>query len=154
MNKMVVLEQNFSSFQTHKDAAFTIGKYDILPKEMVLYSTAKAQVSYDLSQMKTKVDSVHKKLIIESLPPADIKIFPETKIYFMNDYALNRFDQASLQSIMSSAKENMVKSIDKKKMEEEGRKQLMQNLNDLFVLAKALHYKIEDKTNQLQGILP
>ncbi|MDX8572885.1 DUF4230 domain-containing protein [Elizabethkingia sp. HX QKY] len=153
MNKMVVLEQNFSSFQTHKSAAFKFGGYDILPKEMVLYTTAKAQVTYDLKQMKIDVDTINKKLVITELPRAEIKIYPDVKIHFMDDYAMNRFDQKNINGIMESAKQNMVKSVDQKKLEQEGHEQLVHNLNDIFVLAKALNYKIEDKTGELKGII-
>ncbi|MBP7173230.1 MAG: DUF4230 domain-containing protein [Cloacibacterium sp.] len=149
MNKMVVLEQDFSSFQTHRSSAFKVGGYDILPKEMVLYSTAKAQVSYDLKQMKLEVDSIDKKLIIKELPNAEIKIMPDVKIHFMDDYAINRFSQSDLNGIMEAAKQNMVKSVDQRKLREEGRKQLITNLNEIFVLAKALNYTIEDETRQV-----
>ena len=147
MNKMIVLEQDFSSFQTHKSSAFKMGGYDILPKEMVLYSTAKAQVSYDLKQMKLEVDSVNKKLIIKELPNAEIKIMPDVKIHFMDDYAVNRFKQSDINSIMESAKKNMVKSVNQESLKQQSKKQLKENLNEIFVLAKALHYSIEDKTN-------
>ena len=71
----------------------------------------------------------------------------------MDDYAMNRFDQKSINGIMESAKQNMVKSVDKKKLEQEGHEQLVKNINDIFVLAKALNYKIEDKTGELKGII-
>lgn len=149
LNKMVVLEQDFSSFQTHKSQAFQAGGYDFLPKEMVLYSTAKAQVTYDLKKMNMEVDSVQKKIIITQIPSAEIKIFPEVKIHFMDDYAINRFDKNEINQIVESAKENMRKSVDQNKLRNEGRKQLLQNLNEIFVLAKAFNYTIEDKTNSL-----
>ncbi len=147
MNKMVVIEQDFSSFQTHKSKAFSIVGYDVLPKEMVLYTTAKAQVSYDLKKMKIDVDTVNKKLIIDELPQPEIKVFPDVKIHFMDDYAVNRFNQADINGIMESAKKNMVKSIDEKQIKAEGQKQLKDNLNEIFVLAKALNYTIEDRTH-------
>lgn len=146
MNKMVVLEQDFSSFQTHKSKAFSIAGYDVLPKEMVLYTTAKAQVTYDLKKMKIDVDTVNKKLIIDELPQAEIKVFPDVKIHFMDDYAVNRFNQADINGIMESAKKNMTKSINEDQLKQESKKQLLQNLNEIFVLAKALNYKVEDKT--------
>lgn len=149
MNKMVVLEQDFSSFQTHKSKAFSMGGYDILPKEMVLYTTAKAQVTYDLKKMKIEVDTINKKLIIDALPKPEIKVFPDVKIHFMDDYAVNRFDQSDINGIMESSKRNMVKSVDQKKLEAESKKQLIDNLKDIFVLAKALNYSIEDKTSTL-----
>lgn len=147
MNKMVVLEQDFSSFQTHKSAAARVAGFDILPKEMVLYTTAKAQVSYDLKKMKIDVDTINKKVIIEELPQPEIKIFPDVKIHFMDDYAINRFTQSDINGIMESAKKNMAKSVNQNQLTQESKKQLKENLNDIFVLAKALHYTIEDKTN-------
>jgi translation initiation factor 2 beta subunit (eIF-2beta)/eIF-5 len=42
---------------------------------------------------------------------------------------------------------NAEKNIDQPKLRNEGRKQLMKNLNEIFVLAKALHYDIIDETN-------
>lgn len=146
MNKMVVLEQDFSSFQTHKSSAANIAGFDILPREMVLYTTAKAQVSYDLKQMKIDVDTVNKKLILQEIPQPEIKIFPDVKIHFMDDYAINRFTQKDINGVMESAKKNMAKSVNQNNLKEQSKKQLKDNLNDIFVLAKALHYSIEDKT--------
>lgn len=147
MNKMVVLEQDFSSFQTHKSSAANIAGFDILPREIVLYTTAKAQVSYDLKQMKIDVDTVNKKLILQEIPQPEIKIFPDVKIHFMDDYAINRFTQKDINGVMESAKKNMAKSVNQNNLKEQSKKQLKDNLNDIFVLAKALHYSIEDKTN-------
>lgn len=149
MNKMVVLEQDFSSFQTHKSKAFSIAGYDVLPKEMVLYTTAKAQVTYDLKKMKIEVDTINKKLVIDELPQPEIKVFPDVKIHFMDDYAVNRFSQADINNIMESSKKNMEKNINYSKLKTDSKKQLIDNLNEIFVLAKALNYKIEDRTNTI-----
>ena len=153
LNKMIVLEQNFSSFQTHKSSAFRLGNIDVFPKEMVLYSTAKAQVSYDLKKMKIEVDSIQKKLIIKELPLPEVKIFPEVKIHFMDDYAVNRFSKTDLNNILESAKRNMRKNINQEKLKSDAKKQLLSNLDEIFVLARFLDYKIEDETQQLNEIL-
>ena len=153
VNKMIVLEQNFSSFQTHKSSVFRLGNIEVFPKEMVLYSTAKAQVSYDLKKMKIEVDSIQKKLIIKELPSPEVKIFPEVKIHFMDDYAVNRFSKTDLNNILESAKRNMRKNINQEKLKSDAKKQLLSNLDEIFVLARFLDYKIEDETQQLNEIL-
>ena len=147
VNKMIVLEQNFSSFQTHKSSAFRLGSIDVFPKEMVLYST------YDLKKMKIEVDSIQKKLIIKELPSPEVKIFPEVKIHFMDDYAVNRFAKTDLNNILESAKRNMRKNINQEKLKSDAKKQLLSNLDEIFVLARFLDYKIEDETQQLNEIL-
>ena len=149
MNKMVVLEQDFSSMQKTKITSKLLG-LDVLPssqKELVIFTKAKAQVSYDLHQMKLEVDSANKKLIIKKLPNADIKIFTDAEISSLDDSFFDRFSQDDFKRITANAKKNAEKTVDQTKLRNEGRKQLLQNLNDIFVLAKALKYEVVDDTN-------
>lgn len=149
MNKMVVLEQDFSSMQKTKITSKLLG-LDVLPssqKELVIFTKAKAQVSYDLHKMKLEVDSANKKLIIKELPNADIKIFTDAEISSLDDSFFDRFTQEDFKRITTNAKKNAEKTVDQTKLRNEGRKQLLQNLNDIFVLAKALKYEVVDDTN-------
>ena len=149
MNKMVVLEQDFSSMQKTKITSKLLG-LDVLPssqKELVIFTKAKAQVSYDLHQMKLEVDSANKKLIIKKLPNADIKIFTDAEISSLDDSFFDRFTQEDFKRITNNARKNAEKTVDQTKLRNEGRKQLLQNLNDIFVLAKALKYEVVDDTN-------
>ena len=150
MNKMVVMEQDFSSMQKTKITSQLLG--GMLPnmeKELITFTKTKAQVSYDLNKMKLEVDSANKKLIIKELPNADIKITPSVEIQSMDDSFLDRFNQKDLQKVTKSAKDNAYKTVNQQRLRAEGRKQLLENLNSIFVLAKALNYKIEDQTGQI-----
>ena len=147
MNKMVVIEQDFSSMQKTKITSELLG--GMLPsmeKELITFTKTNAQVSYDLNKMKLDVDSVNKKLIIKELPNAEIRIIPSVEIQSMDDSFLDRFDQKDLQKITKSAKDNAYKTVNQNRLRAEGRKQLLENLDNIFVLAKALNYNIEDQT--------
>ena len=147
MNKMVVMEQDFSSIQKTKVSSEILG--GMLPKiekELITFTKTNAQVSYDLSKMKLQVDSTNKKLIIKELPNANIRITPSVEIQSLDDSFFNRFDQKDFQKITKSAKDNAYKSLNQNKLRDLGRKQLLENLDNIFVLAKALHYTIEDET--------
>ena len=147
MNKMVVVEQDFSSMQKTKISSELLG--GMLPaseKEIITFTKTNAQVSYDLNKMKIEVDSVNKKLIVKELLVADIKIIPSVEIQSLDDSFFNRFDEKDLQKITKSAKDNALKTLDQNRLRNMGRKQLMENLDHIFVLAKALNYKIEDQT--------
>ncbi len=151
MNKMVVMEQDFSSMQKTKITSELLGG-GILPsieKEIITFTKTNAQVSYDLNKMVIEVDSTDKKLIIKSLPNADIKITPSVEIQSMDDSFFDRFDENDLKKITQSAKDNAVKNVNQNLLRNEGRKQLSENLNQIFVLAKALNYKIEDQTGTI-----
>lgn len=150
MNKMVVVEQDFSSMQKTKVTSQILG--GLLPnmeKEIVTFTKTNAQVSYDLNKMKIDVDSVNKKLIIRELPNADIKITPSVEIQNMDDSFFDRFNENDLKKIQNNAKNNAVKTVNQNYLRDLGRKQLSENLSQIFVLAKALKYTIEDETGQI-----
>lgn len=148
MNKMVVMEQDFSSIQKTKVTSQLLG--GMLPnaeKEIITFTKTNAQVSYDLNKMKLEVDSVNRKIIIKELPNADIRITPSVEIQSLDDSFFDRFDQKDFQKITKSAKDNAYKTVNQNRLRDEGRKQLLENLDQIFVLAKALKYKIEDETS-------
>ena len=148
MNKLVVMEQDFSSMQKTKITSQMLGS-SLLPateKQIITFTKTNAQVSYDLSKMEIKVDSINKKLIIKELPNADIRIIPSVEIQSMDDSFFNRFSDKDFQKITKSAKDNAYKTVNQNRLRDEGRKQLLENLDQIFVLAKALNYTIEDQT--------
>ena len=96
--------------------------------------------------------AVNKKLMITELPNADVRITPSVEIQSMDDSFLNRISEKDIKNVQQKAKMTALKSIDQNKLRSEAKKQLMENLDHIFVLAKALNYTIEDKTGKL-GIL-
>lgn len=151
MNKMVVLEQDFTNLYKTKITSTLLGIKGLpsSEKELVLFTKAKAQVSYDLHQMKIEIDSTDKKLIIKQIPNADIKIFTDAEISSLDDSFFDRFTEEDYKTITQNAKKSAVKLVDKNKLATEGKKQLLSNLNEIFVLAKALHYDLVDDTHSL-----
>lgn len=148
MNKMVVMEQDFSSMQKTSISHEILGN-KLSDNQIITYTKTNAQVSYDLNKMKLKVDSASRELIIEELPNADIKITPSVEIQSMDDSFFNRITDDQVKKVTQSAKENAIKQVDQNRLRSEGRQQLSQNLEQIFVLAKALNYKIVDKTGQI-----
>lgn len=148
MNKMVVIEQDFSSIEKITVSYEILGK-TISDNQTVTLTKTNAQVSYDLNQMEIEIDSINKKLIITQLPKAKIKITPSVEIQSMNDSFFNRIDEKQIKKVTQSAKNNAIKKVNKKELTKKGNQQLIKNLNQIFVLAKALHYDIEDQTNTL-----
>lgn len=59
------------------------------------------------------------------------------------------FNENDFKKITQNAKDNAYKTVNQDRLRNEGRKQLLENLNNIFVLAKALNYKIEDQTGQI-----
>lgn len=151
MNKMVVMEQDFSTMQRTKITREIFG--GMLPgtdKSIITLTKTNAQVTYDLNKMVIDVDSINKKLIITSLPNPEIKVIPSVEIQSMDDSFIDRFTEDDLKKITKSAKDKAFKSINETHLKSEGKKQLKENLDQIFVLAKALQYTIEDKTGEIE----
>lgn len=150
MNKLVVMEQDFSSMQKTKVTSQLLGgMFPNSEKEIITFTKTNAQVSYDLNKMKLDVDSINKKLIIKELPNADIKITPSVEIQSLDDSFFDRFEEKDFKKITQSAKDNAYKTVNQNRLRNEGRTQLLENLDHIFVLAKALNYTIEDETGTL-----
>lgn len=152
MNKMVVMEQDVSSMQKTKMSYELFGK-EMSSNNIVTYTKTNAQVSYDLNKMKMVVDSVNKKLVITELPDADIRITPSVEVQSLDDSFFNRISEKDIKNVTQKAKTTAIQSIDQNRLRKEGHQQLLDNLNQIFVLAKALNYTIEDQTGKI-GILP
>lgn len=147
------MEQDFSSMQKTKITSKILGS-SLLPsteKQLITFTKTNAQVTYDLSKMKIKVDSVGKNLIIEELPDAEIRIIPSVEIQSMDDSFFNRFSDKDFQKITKSAKDNATKTVNQTRLRAQGKKQLHDNLDQIFVLAKALNYTIIDESGQLDA---
>lgn len=148
MNKMVVLEQDFTSLQKSKMAYEFLGR-KVSENEIVTFTKTNAQVSYDLNKMKLDVDSVNRKLIIRALPEADLRVTPSVEIKSLNDSFFNRVDEAQIKKVTETSKQNALKNIDETQLKKEGHEQLLKNLDQIFVLAKALKYQIVDETGTI-----
>lgn len=148
MNKMVVVEQDFSTMQKTKLSYEVLGQ-KVSDNEIATLTKTNAQVSYDLNKMKIQVDSIGKQLIIEELPAPDIRISPNVEILSMNDSFFNRIKEDQIKKVTKTAKDKAYQSVNQEQLKADGKKQLLENLDNIMVLAKALDYKIVDKTNTI-----
>lgn len=151
MNKMVVVEQDFSSMERTKITRELFG--GTIPgteKSIITFTKTNVQVSYDLNKMNIEVDSTRKQLIIRELPQPQVRILPSVEIQAMDDSFLSRFSEEEIKKITQSAKDKAYKSVNQEWLISNSKKQLIENLEQIFVLAQVLGYSIEDDTKTLK----
>ena len=142
------MEQDLSTLYSSKVSYKFLGNA-VSENTVMAFTKTKAQASYDLNKMKIDVDSVNRKLIIRELPSPEISIIPSVEIRSIDDSFLNRVDDTQIKKVTEAAKKDAVSRVDQNKLRTEGKTQLMENLDNIFVLAKALKYTIEDETGQI-----
>jgi len=148
MNKMVVAEQALSEIYTHtsKKSLPGLGSIYSADKKVTLLVNAKVQASYDLSKMNVKLDSINKKIVIQSIPEVDLKVFPDVEFFDMDQSVFNKFEKDDLNGIKQRGVAEVEKKIDREKLKKEAHQQLILNLKDLYQLAKIYGWEVEDQT--------
>lgn len=148
LNKLIVAEQNFSDVISHKSSWHIPGleSYFSFDKKVLLMVDAKVQATYDLNRMDVEIDSVNRTISINKIPELEIKTYPDFKFYDMDQSRFNTFKEDELNEIKDRAVKKIEDSIDKKQLENDAHDQLIQNLGEIYLLAKAYNWKIIDKT--------
>lgn len=148
LNKLIVAEQNFSDVISHKSSWHIPGfeDYFSFDKKVLLMVDAKVQATYDLNKMDVKIDSANKTIYINKIPELEIKTYPDFKFYDMDQSRFNTFKGDELNEIKERAIKKIEDSIDKKQLESDAHDQLIQNLGEIYLLAKAYNWKIVDNT--------
>ncbi len=144
MNKMVTAEAYFNEVYSYSDSDkyfFDLLNFD---KNVILLVDAKAQISYDLSKMKVELDSVNKVIRLVDLPKENLEIFPSIKYYDLQQSTMNQFTKDELNSINSKAIEQIKSHIDYTELRIKAKKQLLQNLQNLYILSGVYGWKVED----------
>ena len=144
MNKMVVTEAYYDEVYSYNDSdkyLFDLLQFD---KNVILLVKAKAQISYDLSQMKVELDSVHKIIRITDLPEEQIEIFPSIQYYDLQQSTLNQFTKDELNEVNRKAIEQIKEHINLSELRLKAKKQLLENLQNLYILSKIYGWKVED----------
>ena len=144
LNKMVVAEAYYNEVYSYKDSdkyLFDLLQFD---KNAILLVTAKAQISYDLNQMKISLDSVHKIINITDIPKEQVEIFPNIQYYDLQQSSLNQFNKDDMNRINADAVEKIKLHIDLTQLRLRAKKQLLENLQNLYALSKIYGWKVKD----------
>ena len=148
MNKMIVAEQSLSEIYNHtsKKSLPGLGSIYSADKKVTLLVNAKVQATYDLAKMDIELDSVNKKILIKSIPPVDLKVFPDVDFFDMDQSVFNKFEKDELNGIKKRAVAEVEKKIDRDKLKKEAHQQLIQNLSDIYQIASIYGWQVEDNT--------
>lgn len=154
LNKLIVAEQTFSDVYSHKSSRSIpgLGDYFSFDKKVLFLVNAKVQATYDMAELGIRVDSVQKIIHIERVPQVEIQVYPDVKFYDLEQSRFNTFEKDELNAIKDRAVQHIEKTIDKEKLEQQAHAQLIENLGEIYQLAKVYNWKIEDNTPYAQEL--
>lgn len=149
VSKLVVVEENYTEYFNYKDADTYLLDLISFEKKTLLLVQARVLVSYDLRKMDITLDSIHKKIIINTIPEPTLDIVPTYKYYDFQQSMFNTFDKDDLNTIQQTSIEKLKKNLKVTKTQELAKQRLLEELKKLWQVASILGWTVEDNTQQL-----
>ncbi len=146
LKKLIVTEGIFSETFSYKDSKNYL--YDLLQFEKQTFATvnAKVQVSYNLGLLEIETDEKNKTIYLKNIPEPEIEIIPKIRYYNMQQSSFNSFDSNDLNNLQEEAILRITETAEVAKIKERAKKDLIKELNKVYLLTNALGWKLVDET--------
>ena len=143
VSKLVVNEAKLSQIYNYKDQkSYLMNLFTFDKKAMVLVS-ADVQVMYDLSKLEYQIDEVNKTVKITSIPKEEIKIFPDVKVYNIEDSTFNSFKGDDYNKISEQVKAEFLKKIENSNIQTNAQNRLISELAKFLVVTNSLGWTLK-----------
>lgn len=148
VSKLIVTEEYFTQYYTYKDADSYLLDFVKFQKKAAFVVNAKVLVFYDLKKMSIEIDSLHHTIIIHKIPEPEINIIPTIKYFDFEQSIFNTFDSNDMNAMQRSSFEKFKSNLKLTTTKELAHQRLVEELHQLWKIAKILNWKIEDRTQQ------
>ena len=151
VGKLVVTEGNFAQVFSYKDSKkFYI---DILSarKKALIIVNADVSISYDLSKLKTEVDSKNKTVTITFIPEEEISINPNIQYYDVTQDYLNQFEAEDYNSIQKRIQKSLREKIEKSSLKSNAKNRLISELQKIYILTNTMGWTLEYNGNKIES---
>lgn len=146
VSKLVVTESTFSEMYNYSDADTYFFETISFDKKVILSVNAKVQVSYDLSKMIIETDTIHKKIIVKSLPKEEILIAPNITYFDLEQSTFNQFTKEELNVLNKKSIKKIKETIDASTLKEQSKNRLIEELRKIYKMANLLEWELIDET--------
>ena len=91
---------------------------------------------------------IWKKIVIKKIPEVEIQVFPDVEVFHLDQGVLNTYSEKEIQTITKNAKDKILKQAENSSIKTNAKNQLIENMNDLFFIAKIYNWKIVDESGK------
>lgn len=146
LSKLVVSQGNFSQMYNYSDSKKYF--YDVFSfdKKIMLSVNAKVEVGYDLAKMDIQIDSVGKKIIINSIPTEEVVVSPDIKYFDLQQSQFNSFTRQELNALNQKSIKKIKETVQVTTLKTEAKTRLFQELSKLYQLSAVFGWQVVDNT--------
>ncbi|MHC5308971.1 DUF4230 domain-containing protein [Myroides sp. LJL116] len=147
VSKLVVTEAQFSQVMTYKDQQKYFLNLVSFNKKAVVIVSAKASISYDLSQLKYQIDQKNKVVQLLYIPEPELNIMPEFTIYDVEQSTFNPFVGEDYNKINQKIRLDIAQKLEKSTLKTNAENRLISELSKILILTNTLGWKLEYQGN-------
>ncbi|MGB5188679.1 DUF4230 domain-containing protein [Robiginitalea sp.] len=152
VSKLVVTEGHFAEVFSYADSRELFGPFFTADKRALVVVNARATVSYDLSELTYRLDSVTRTLYIEEIPEPEIRIDPDIEYYDVSADYFNPFGAEDYNRVKSKVIASIEKKIENSTLKSNARNRLLSELAEFYVLTRSLGWTLVYKDQKLESL--
>ncbi|NKI26004.1 DUF4230 domain-containing protein [Arenibacter sp. 6A1] len=154
VSKLIVTEVHFSEVYTYKDSQKLFGALLTADKRALVVVNAEVNIAYDLSLISFEIDESQKTLRILSLPPAEVKIYPDFEYYDVTADYLNPFKAEDYNKIKKTVNASLRKKIEASSLKSNAKNRLISELSKFYILTNSMGWTLEYQDQTVSEDLP
>ena len=143
VSKLVVTEGHFAEVLSYTDTQKYFMDWFSFDKRILTIVNADVTVGYDLHKIVFEVNEEQRKVIIKSLPEAEVKIYPKMKYYDITQSQINPFKAEDVPKIEKKVNEVLEKKIAASSLKSNAQDRLISELSTLIFATRAVGWTLE-----------
>lgn len=151
VSKLVVTEGHFAEVISYSDSQKYFMDLLSFDKKILIVANADVTVSYDLHKITYDVDETHKKVIIQSIPEAEVKIYPNLKYYDISQSQVNPFNTEDVNKIQKKVQIELEKKIAQSNLKKNAENRLISELANIVFLTKSIGWTLEYNSRPIEN---
>lgn len=151
VGKLIVTEGHYAEVLTYKDQQKYLMDLVSFEKKALIVANADVIVSYDLRQIKYKIDEEGKKVTITNIPEPELKINQNLHFYDINQSRFNPFGAADYNKINKKVKEQIAQKIEKSTLKSNAENRLISELAKILIVTHSMGWTLEYKGKPIQS---
>ena len=133
VSKLVVTEGHFAEVLSYTDTQKYFMDLLSFDKKILTVVNADVTVAYDLHKISYEVNEEQKKVIIKSLPEAEVKIYPTMKYYDVSQSQVNPFTPTDVEKIQKKVKAELERKVNASTLRSNAENRLLTELSNRAV---------------------
>jgi hypothetical protein len=148
VSKLVVTEGHFAEVFSYADSRELFGPFFTAEKRALVVVNARVTVSYDLSRLSYRLDSLNRTLYLEKVPEPEIRIDPDIEYYDVSADYFNPFEAEDYNKVKSRVIASIEKKVENSTLRRNAQNRLLSELAEFYVLTRSLGWTLvyQDQT--------